>query len=163
MTSRTTRRQMTARNKPRSQTSAEFQAWRRLEQIKMAGPLLPLSNNAAARALATISPPARQLLFGMVVVHTDAGGGQCVFEQAIKAMGGKTLTWQVLEELHTAGLMRFNNKGNHELHPLYGSIAHRLFEFGHDADGGGRGVEVGTNTSLHDKRGHLVLASSSIG
>ncbi|CUH47434.1 hypothetical protein [Ruegeria atlantica] len=163
MTNRAKRRQTAAQDKPHLQQSAELHAWRRLEQIKQAGAQVPLSNNGAARALATISPPARRLLFGMVVVHADAGAGQCVFEQAVTAMGGKTLTWQVLDELHAAGLMRFNDLGNHEMHPLFGSIAHRLFEFGHDADGGGNGVEVGTNSSLHDKRGHVVLASSSIG
>ncbi|WP_425043820.1 hypothetical protein [Primorskyibacter sp. S87] len=147
-------------------SAKERAAFNRLEKMKqaaLAGATLPLSNNAAARALSTVSPEARRLLLGMIAVNADKGGGSCNFEDAMRALGGKTLTWQVLDELHTVGLMRFNNKGNHEMHPLFGSIAHRLFEFGHDADGGGKGVDVGTNTALYEKRGHLVLVSSSIG
>lgn len=164
MNNRATRRLTAARNKPRPQKSAEWQAWRRLEQMKQAGAQVPLSNNAAARALATISPAARRLLFGMVTVHAEAGGGQCLFERAVKSMGGRSLTWQVLDELHAAGLMRFNDRSNHEIHPLFGSIAHRLFEFGHDVgDGGGSRVEASLNSAAHDNGGHLALVSSLTG
>lgn len=139
----------------------ELEAVSRLEQKKQTGVQVPLSNNAAARALMQVSPAARRLLLGMVAVHSDLGGGSCNFGQAVKAMGGRSLSWQVLDELHAAGLMRFNHLGNHEIHPLFGSIAHRLFEFGHDADDGGRGVETGSNCALHDKGGLLALPCSS--
>jgi hypothetical protein len=154
---------MTRRN--HTVIARERAALNRLESVKrtaLEGPTLPLSNNAAARALATISPAARRLLMGMIAVHADKGGGQCVFEQAVKVMGGRTLTWQVIDELHSTRLMRFNEHGRHEMHPLFGSIAHRLFEFGHDVgDGDGGHAEANVHTMLHDKRGHLVLVGSS--
>jgi hypothetical protein len=50
------------------------------------------------------------------------------------------------------------------MHPLFGSIAHRLYEFGHDADhGGGSHANAKQNAAAHDKGGHLALVSSSAG
>ncbi len=153
------------RRKPASSIEQrEREAFMRLEQIKKAGAMVPLSHAAAARALMQVSPAARRLLLGMVAVHSEVGGGSCDFERAVRSMGARSLTWQVLDELHAAGLMRFNDRGNHEIHPLFGSIAHRLYEFGHDAGhDDGSHVKAELKPAAHDKGGHLALATSSTG
>lgn len=100
---------------------------------------VPVSHAAAARALGSLSPAALRLVWGMVTIHSQRGGGECIFADAVKSMGGRNLPWQVIEELHAAGLLRFTANKRHELHPLLGSIAHRLHEFAHD---GGVGVRA---------------------
>lgn len=141
MSNRTMRRKDAAHGTAKARERAAAERLARMKQMALSGSSVPLSNNAAARALSIISPSARRLLLGMIIVHADRGGGSCSFEDAVRALGGRTLTWCVLEELHIAGLMRFNNQGNHEMHPLFGSIAHRLFEFG-NSDLGGPGGNV---------------------
>jgi len=164
MTNRATRRKDAALSTAKAKERAAVERLERMKQAALTGSSVPLSNNAAARALAMISPSARRLLLGMITVHADRGGGSCNFEDAVRALGGRTLTWRVLEELHTVGLMRFNDLGNHEMHPLFGSIAHRLYEFGHDAGhDGGSHVNADLKPTAHGKEGLLALVGSSTG
>lgn len=114
---------------------AEEAARRRVERLEQAARegctrSLNVSHAAAVRALEGLPPPCLRLVWGMVSVHALRGGGDRDFREAARLMGDATMTWRLFERLHRVGLLTINERGAHVLHPLFGSVAHRLNEIG---------------------------------
>jgi hypothetical protein len=117
-----------------------------LEQAAREGHTLSLDidHAAAVRALDRLPPECLRLVWGMVTVHALRGGGtQRDLREAARVMGDTTMPWELFEHLHHVGLLTVNESGAHRLHPLFGSVAHRLNEIACDAvhDGGGGASE----------------------
>lgn len=91
---------------------------------------ITLSDEAAARTFGTLSEEAARLLMGMLRVITTSGGTSGTIGDAVDTT---TLTCSeaqlALSELRAVGLMQKTSRGTHRLHPLFGSIGHRLAEY----------------------------------
>jgi hypothetical protein len=93
---------------------------------------IALSDEAAARAFTCMSENATRLLVGMLRVLASTGRTNGCFGDA-RAMTTLTIdeALAALAELRMRGLLQRTPRGTDRLHPLFGSIAHRLYEFGH--------------------------------
>ncbi|NOC83334.1 hypothetical protein [Ruegeria sp. HKCCD6428] len=99
---------------------ADVAAFCRLEERRLSGvPAVRISDEAAMLALLQASPAARRLVLGMVLHIMKTGGRpHCVFEDAVRAVGGRALSWRTVEELHQQGILRFE-RGATVLHRVF--------------------------------------------
>jgi hypothetical protein len=121
----------------RSQARIERARRKRLQPVAAR---IALSDAAAVRAFSNISENATRLLVGMLRVIASKGATSGCFSEVVAKT---TLTddeaMRGLDELRMCGLMQRTPHGTDRLHPLFGSIGHRLSDFAQGMSAGGGG------------------------
>lgn len=110
-----------ARSKLTPTQRAEFEAMTRVDARKLATAAVRVSDAAALQGLRKASPAARRFVAGMVMHVFGVGGPeQCVFDDAVRAIGDRAVPWRVIDELHALGILRWED-GAHVLHRVFSS------------------------------------------